>query len=114
MPESRWVERQVGHAVVKAFNNIYYEHLGNAGRSPTAAERVALPVAGDDIEAKALVMRLVDELGFDAIDAGGIDESWRQQPGSGVYTTDLDATRLRRTLAEASPRRDPEWSAKSA
>jgi predicted dinucleotide-binding enzyme len=114
MPESRWVEHQVGHPVVKAFNNIYYEHLGSSGSPPTAAERIALPVAGDHIEAKAVVMRLVDELGFDPIDAGGIDESWRQQPGSGVYTTDLDATRLRRVLAEASPGRAPEWSAKSA
>jgi predicted dinucleotide-binding enzyme len=112
MPESRWVERQLGHPVVKAFNNIYYDHLGTATRPATAAERVALPVAGDDMAAKAVVMRLVDELGFDPIDAGGIDESWRQQPGSGAYTTDLDATRLRRTLAETGPGRAPEWSAR--
>jgi predicted dinucleotide-binding enzyme len=112
MPESRWVERQVGHPVVKAFHNIYYEHLGTAGRCATAGERVARPMAGDDIAAKALVMRLVDALGFDPIDAGGIDESWRQQPGSGACTTDLDATRLRRTPAEARPQRAPEWSAR--
>ena len=56
-------------------------------------------------------MRLVEELGFDAVDAGGLDESWRQQPGTPVYATDLDAEGVRRALAEASPKRTQEWRA---
>ena len=56
-------------------------------------------------------MRLVEELGFDAVDAGGLDESWRQQPGTPVYATDLDAEGVRRALAEASPERTQEWRA---
>ncbi len=56
-------------------------------------------------------MKLVDELGFDPVDAGGLDESWRQQPGSPVYTKDYDAAGVRRALAEAKPERTPDWRA---
>ena len=56
-------------------------------------------------------MRLVNELGFDAVDAGGLDESWRQQPGTPVYTTDFDAEGVRRALAQASKDRTPKWQA---
>ncbi len=68
-------------------------------------------MAGDDAAAKATVMDLVEALGFDAVDAGGIEESWREQPGSPVYTADLDAEGVRAALAAASPQRTPEWSA---
>lgn len=54
-------------------------------------------------------MGLVDELGFDAVDAGSLDESWRRQPGTHVYTADRDADGVRRALSEASPERAPEW-----
>ena len=50
-------------------------------------------------------MQLVEALGFDPIDAGGLDESWRQQPGTPVYTADFDADRVKRALAEANPER---------
>lgn len=111
MSESRWVEKQIGHPVIKAFNNIYYESLMNKGRPEGAEDRVALPVAGDDEETKAVVCELVDELGFDPIDAGGLDESWRQQPGTPVYTTDLDADGVRDALGEAGPERPLEFTA---
>jgi 8-hydroxy-5-deazaflavin:NADPH oxidoreductase len=109
--ESRWVEQQLGHAVIKAFNNIYARHLLELGRPANAANRIALPVAGDDDKAKAIVLQLVDQLGFDGVDAGGLDDSWRQQPGTPVYTTDLDAAGVRRALSKASGRRTPEWRA---
>ncbi len=105
LPESRWVERRLGRAVVKAFNNIYAKHLMERGRPAGAGGRIALPVAGDDDRAKKIVMALVDELGFDPVDAGGLDESWRQQPGTPVYATDLEAPGVGRALAEASPER---------
>jgi hypothetical protein len=110
-PESRWVERQIEHPVVKAFNNIYAQHLLEAGRPAGAPDRIALPVAGDDVASKRVVMELVDELGFDPVDAGSLDESWRQQPGTPVYTADLDSERLRRALSEASPERSEEFRA---
>jgi predicted dinucleotide-binding enzyme len=106
--ESRWVEQQLGRPVVKAFNTIRAQHLLELGRPAGAPGRIALPVAGDDEAAKAVVLRLVDELGFDAVDAGGLDESWRQQPGTPVYSADLDADGVRRALAEASDVRTPE------
>lgn len=111
MTESRWVELQLGRPVVKAFNNIYAEHLYKLGRPPGSPGRIALPIAGDDAAAKAVVLRLIDELGFDGVDAGGLDESWRQQPDTPVYGTDYDADGVRSALAKASKERKPEWRA---
>lgn len=111
LTESRWVEKQLGRPVVKAFNNIYAEHLFKLGRPKGSPGRIALPVAGDDAAAKGVVLRLIDELGFDGVDAGGLDESWRQQPGTPVYVTDLDANSMRSALAKASKERKPEWRA---
>jgi predicted dinucleotide-binding enzyme len=110
-PESGWVADQLGRPVIKAFNNIFAQHLSENGREAGEEGRIGLPVAGDDQHAKAVVMGLVDELGFDPVDAGSLDESWRQQPGSPVYTADLDADALQRGLAEASPERTPDWRA---
>ena len=109
LPESRWVEQQLGRPMIKAFNNIFARHLLERGRPAGTKGRIALPVAGDDAKAKGVVLRLVDELGFDAVDAGGLDESWRQQPGTPVYTKDFDAAGVKRALAEAIPERRPEW-----
>jgi predicted dinucleotide-binding enzyme len=109
--ESRWVEHQIGHPVVKAFNNIYARHLLELGKPKGAPGRIALPVAGDDAAAKAKVLMLVDELGFDPVDLGGLDESWRQQPGSPVYTKDFDASGVQEALAAASKERTAEWRA---
>lgn len=102
--ESRWVAEQLGRPVVKAFNNITSQHLMDSGKPAGSAGRIALPVAGDDDAAKAVVMKLIDALGFDGVDAGGLDQSWRQQPGSPVYGTDLDADGVLRALGAA--RRD--------
>src|SRR5262247_3133712 len=75
--ESRWVEQKLKRPVIKAFNNIYARHLLERGRPRGSPGRIALPVAGDDAKAKAVVLQLIDELGFDAVDAGGLDDSWR-------------------------------------
>lgn len=109
LTESRWVERQIDHPVIKAFNNIYARHLLERGLPKGAPGRIALPVAGDDAAAKTVVLKLVDALGFDAVDAGGLDESWRQQPGSPVYAKDFDAAGVRAALAAAHAERTPEW-----
>jgi hypothetical protein len=104
---SRWVEQQLGRPVIKAFNNIYARHLFELGGPAGAPGRIALPVAGDDDAAKTVVLKLVEEL--DGVDAGGLDESWRQQPGTPVYTKNFDADGVRRGLYEASKVRTPEW-----
>lgn len=111
-PESQWVAEQLGRPVVKAFNNIQAQHLLERGRPAGSTGRIALPVAGDDAAAKAVVLRLVDELGFDDVDAGGLHESWRQQPGTPVYGTNLDADGVRRALAAAPPERPAEFRAR--
>jgi 8-hydroxy-5-deazaflavin:NADPH oxidoreductase len=109
--ESRWVAKQLGRPVIKVFNNIYAQHLLDRGKPAGAAGRIALPVAGDDAKAKAIVIRLLDELGFDGVDAGPLDESWRQQPGTPVYGTDHDTRGVRDDLAKASPKRQAEFRA---
>jgi len=114
MTESRWVAHQLKRPVVKTFNNIYAKHLLERGQPAGTPGRIALPVAGDNPRAKALVMRLVDELGFDPVDAGSLDESWRQQPGTPVYATDFDADGVRRGLSAASEERKPQWTGSSA
>jgi len=110
LPESRWVEEQLGRPVIKVFNNIYAKHLQEKGLPKGAPGRIALPVAGDDAAAKAIVLQLVEALGFDAVDAGGLAESWRQQPGTPVYGTDLDAAGVKRALAAAKPERPADFS----
>lgn len=110
-PESVWVEGQLGHPVIKAFNGIFAAHLLTEGRPAGSPGRIALPVAGDDPEAKSVVLGLLDELGFDGVDAGSLKDSWRQQPGTPVYGADLDADGVKRVLAEASPDRPAEFRA---
>jgi predicted dinucleotide-binding enzyme len=111
LTESAWVAQQLGRPVVKAFNSIYADHLLNRGRAADQAGRIALPVAGDDASAKAVVIRLMDEIGFEGIDAGTLAESWKQQPGTPVYGTDLDADGVRRALREARKERPAEFRA---
>lgn len=109
--ESQWVEQQLKRPVVKAFNNIYAQHLHEKGVPGGTADRIALPVSGDDPRAKNVVMQLIDDLGFDPVDAGNLSESWRQQPGTPVYGADLDAQGVTKALAQATIERTPEWSA---
>jgi predicted dinucleotide-binding enzyme len=108
LSESRWVAGTVGRPVVKAFNSIIFSSLADKPRPPGAADRVALPVAGDEADAKSAVMELIDAIGFDALDAGSLDESWGQQPGTPGYCTDLDAKRLRQALELADRQAAPE------
>ncbi|MET7470383.1 NADPH-dependent F420 reductase [Micromonospora sp. NPDC005686] len=104
LSSSRWTADHLkGARVVKTFNNIQAAHLMDEGKPAGTAGRIALPVAGDDADAKRIVMGLVDELGFDPVDAGTLDESWRQQPDTPVYGTDRDADGVREGLATARP-----------
>ena len=111
MPESQWVAQQLGRPVIKAFNNIYAAHLQNFGLPAGTTGRVAVPVAGDDPKAKAIVFRLVDEIGFDPVDAGSLAESWRQQPGTPVYGPDFVTAGVQSALSQASRERPAEFRA---
>ncbi|HET8952095.1 MAG TPA: NAD(P)-binding domain-containing protein [Solirubrobacteraceae bacterium] len=91
-PSSRWVADHLsGAVVVKAFNTMNWRFLLDGGRPAGDPQRLALPVAGDDAGAKQRVIELVDELGFDPVDGGPLDESWRQEPGTAVYGANLAA-----------------------
>ncbi|MGV9565001.1 NADPH-dependent F420 reductase [Streptomyces sp. NPDC003480] len=109
LTESRWTERQIGHPVIKAFNGTYAQDLLERPRPAGDPGRMALPVAGDDERAKRTVRALIDELGFDTVDAGGIDDSWRQQPATPVYGLRAGVDAVTKALAEASPERTPEF-----
>ncbi len=73
--------------VVKVFNNIFFRHLLALARPAGAADRSALPIAGDDAEAKAVVTAFLDRIGYDAVDAGTLADSWRFQPDTPAYGT---------------------------
>jgi 8-hydroxy-5-deazaflavin:NADPH oxidoreductase len=109
LPESQWVQSQLRHPLVKAFNTIRPASLANLGKPAGAAGRTVIPVAGDNPAAKAVVLELAGELGFDGLDAGPLDESWRQQPGTPVYTTDLSLDAARQALADAAPEQTASW-----
>jgi 8-hydroxy-5-deazaflavin:NADPH oxidoreductase len=71
--------------VVKVFNNIVFRHLRRLARPHGAEDRSALPIAGDSEQAKAAVAVFLDSIGYDAVDAGPLADSWRQEPGTPVY-----------------------------
>ena len=108
MVESEWVSREIGHTVVKVFNNIFAASLATKGLPKGSIHRIALPIAGDDPHAKEVVMGLVDELGFDPVDAGTLSQSWRQQPGSSAYCMDLELSALRTALTKTDRSRSIE------
>jgi predicted dinucleotide-binding enzyme len=105
LTESEWVQQHLGRPVVKVLNNIHAEHLESKGVPAGTAGRIALPVAGDDDQAKQKVMALVEELGFDAVDDGNLHASWRQQPGTPSYGADLPADKLRALLEQLGTQR---------
>ena len=104
-PESVWSSEQLGRPVVKAFNTILAETLANGGTAEGTANRIAIPVAGDDEHAKAIARELVNETGFDTLDAGDLANSWRQQPGTPAYCTELTLPELPDALSSADKAR---------
>ncbi len=92
--------------VVKGFNHIAASQITTNGLPAGTPDRRALTVAGDDPEAKAVLTRLYDEFGFDAVDAGPLSEGWRAQRDTPAYTTPGNAAELRTYLAAAKRYRD--------
>jgi predicted dinucleotide-binding enzyme len=87
--------------VVKAFNHIYAAQLTTDGRPAGTKNRRALVIAGDDPAAKAVVANLLDQFGFDAVDAGPLKEGWRIQRDTPGYGPRRNAEELKRDLAAA-------------
>jgi predicted dinucleotide-binding enzyme len=105
--QSTWISTRIGRPVIKAWNTVFSLTLATKGQAPGHPDRIALPVAGDDAAAKKVVMQLIEDTGFDAVDAGQLSDSWRMEPGSPAYCTDLDAATLRAALARADRARLP-------
>jgi len=106
-PESVYASEAVQRHLIKAWNAVLAETLKEKGQDAGSPSRIAIPVAGDDSAAKSVVMELVSQSGFDAFDAGMLSESWRQQPGTPAYCTELNAAELRAALQAADKTRAP-------
>lgn len=87
--------------VVKAFNHIYASQLTTDGRPAGTPNRRALVIAGNDADAKRTVTALLDEFGFDTVDAGPLSESWRIQRDTPGYGPRRNAEALKKDLAAA-------------
>jgi len=106
-PESVWVSEQIGRPVIKAWNAVLAQTFAEKGMPEGTPGRIAIPVAGDNAQHKETAMQLVAATGFDALDAGTLDGSWRQQPGTPAYCTELTADDLQFALAAADKERAP-------
>lgn len=106
-PESVWVSEKIGRPVIKAFNAALAYTQAARGKPSGSADRIALPVAGDDERGKAIAMKLVDDAGFDPVDVGSLAESWRQQPGTPAYCTELTRDELQKALTLADKEKAP-------
>jgi 8-hydroxy-5-deazaflavin:NADPH oxidoreductase len=105
--ESVWLAAQIERPIIKAWNAIGSASLAEKGAPAGTPGRIAIPVAGDDADARKLAMMLVDQTGFDGFDAGPLSDSWRQQPGAPCYCTDLTSEQMGDALAAAEKDRLP-------
>ena len=105
--ESVWVQEHLGRPVVKAWNVITAQSFDSHDTDPGDADRLAIPVAGDDGSAVGIALALVEQTGFDGVHSGSIADSWRQQPGTPAYCTDRTAAELPDALAAADAARSP-------
>lgn len=107
-PESVWVSEQIGRPVVKAWNAVLAATLADKGQPAGSSSRIALPVAGDDVDAEAIAQDLVENTGFIALASSSLEDSWRQQPGTPAYCTELPLPELKLALGAADKARAPQ------
>ena len=105
--ESLWVSEQLGRPIAKAWNAIGSDSFARKGKPAGSPGRIAIPVAADSKRDRKVAMALVEDTGLDAVDAGTLDESWRQQPGAPGYCTDLTREEMPAALAAAERARLP-------
>jgi 8-hydroxy-5-deazaflavin:NADPH oxidoreductase len=105
--ESEYISEILGRPVIKVFNNILEYTLKHKGKAAGEAGRIAISIAGDNEAHKKVAAQLVDAFGFDTVDAGSLAESWRQEPGTPAYCTELNATELKQALAAAEKGKGP-------
>lgn len=107
MIESVWVSNQLGRPIIKAFNNLLAYTLEHEGKPENSNGRIAMAVAGNNQSQKQVIMDIVSDLGFDAVDSGSLSYSWRQQPGTPAYCTELTKNDLTEALKKANKEKAP-------
>jgi predicted dinucleotide-binding enzyme len=105
--ESEYISDILNRPLIKVFNNILEGTLKHKGTAAGAEGRIAISIAGDNEEHKKLVAQIVDITGFDTVDGGSLAESWRQQPGTPAYCTELNKEELKQALANAEKGKAP-------
>lgn len=105
--ESLWVQEQLGRPISKAWNAILANSFANNGKPSGTENRIAIPIAADRDIDREITIKLVEETGFDAFDTGSLADSWRQQPGSPAYCTDLTLEELKQVINTAEKNRLP-------
>jgi len=105
--ESEYISGILNRPLVKVFNNILEHTLKYKGKAADAEGRIAISIAGDNEEQKNVVAQLVDLTGFDTVDGGTLAASWRQQPGTPAYCTELKEADLKAALANAEKGKAP-------
>ncbi|MCL6606397.1 MAG: NAD(P)-binding domain-containing protein [Paenibacillus sp.] len=107
MVESAWVSNQLNRSIIKAFNNLLAYTLEHEGTPEGNSGRIATAIAGNDLQKKQKIMRIANELGFDTVDSGSLNDSWRQQPGTPAYCTELTKEQLTEALKKANKEKAP-------
>ncbi|MBF7025314.1 NAD(P)-binding domain-containing protein [Staphylococcus kloosii] len=107
MTESVWVSKQLDRDIVKAFNNLLAYTLKHKRKSEKTPGRVAATIAGNSETQKDTVKNIINQLGFDYVDTGNLENSWRQQPGTPAYCTELTEEELKLALEQADKDKAP-------
>lgn len=105
--ESLWIQEQLGHPIAKAWNAIGSDSFAKKGKPIGSPNRIAIPIAADRETDRKVTISLVNDTGFDAIYTGSLNDSWRQQPGSPVYCTDLTLNEIEAVIDTAERERLP-------
>lgn len=105
--ESVWVAEQLGRPIAKAWNAIGAASFAANGKPAGSPGRLAIPVAASDDKHRKVALQLVEDTGFTAFDAGSLEDSWRQQPGTPCYCTDLTESEIQVALPTADRARSP-------
>lgn len=107
MTESVWVAKQLDRNIIKAFNNLLAYTLKHNGTPEGSSARIAATIAGNNSKQKDLVKDIINQLGFDYVDTGDLENSWRQQPGTPAYCTELTTEELQTALENADKEKAP-------
>ena len=105
--ESEYISETLGRPVIKAFNNILAYTFKHKGKAANEEGRIAISIAGDNEAHKKVAAEIVDITGFDTVDGGSLADSWRQEPGTPAYCTELNAAELQQALQKAEKGKAP-------